>query len=61
MSSSLNPVMNGMVHKRILEWQARHPIATWLFWALVWAAVLIALWPNPAHGLHVQGWVRAGL
>ena len=41
-----------MLHKRILEWQARHPIVTWLFWALVWALVSVAFfWPNPAHGV----------
>jgi hypothetical protein len=42
---------NKMLHKHILEWQARHPTITWLFWGLIWAVVLITLfWPNPAHG-----------
>lgn len=31
------------IHKRILEWQARHPIITWAFWGIVWAVVLVIL------------------
>jgi hypothetical protein len=28
-------------HRKILEWQAAHPNATWLGWAIVWAVVAI--------------------
>lgn len=35
------------LHKRILEWQAAHPIATWIGWLIVWAVVLVLLfWPE---------------
>jgi hypothetical protein len=38
------------LHKRILEWQAEHPIITWVGWGIVWAIVLVALfWPRIAH------------
>jgi hypothetical protein len=38
------------LHKRILEWQAAHPIITWVGWGIVWAIVLAALlWPRIAH------------
>jgi hypothetical protein len=34
-------------HKRILEWQAAHPLITWVGWGIVWALVLIViLWPR---------------
>jgi len=37
-----------MLHKHILEWQARHPT----IWGVIWTIVLITLsWPNPAHGV----------
>jgi len=32
-----------IIHKRILEWQAAHPIITWAFWGIVWAIVLVVL------------------
>jgi hypothetical protein len=32
-----------VIHKRILEWQAAHPIITWAFWGIVWAIVLVVL------------------
>lgn len=28
-------------HKKILEWQAAHPNATWLGWGIVWAVVVL--------------------
>ena len=31
------------VHKKLLEWQAEHPIRTWVFWILVWAIVFFVL------------------
>jgi hypothetical protein len=38
---------NSPVHQRILEWQARHPHVTWLFWGAVWIVVLVLLfWPH---------------
>ena len=38
------------LHKKILEWQAEHPITTWVGWGIVWAIVLVALlWPRIAH------------
>jgi hypothetical protein len=34
-------------HKRILEWQAEHPTATWVFWIVVWAIVFVLIfWPR---------------
>jgi hypothetical protein len=34
-------------HKRILEWQAAHPLITWVGWGIVWMLVLIViLWPR---------------
>ena len=34
-------------HKRILEWQAEHTTATWIFWIVVWAIVVaLFLWPH---------------
>jgi hypothetical protein len=35
-------------HKDILEWQAAHPLLTWVFWGIVWGIVLTLLvWPSP--------------
>ena len=39
-----------MPHKRILEWQAAHPIITWVVWGTIWAVVLVLLlWPGAAQ------------
>jgi hypothetical protein len=36
--------------KKILLWQAEHPVITWAAWGIVWAIVLLALfWPRTAH------------
>ena len=36
-----------VLHKRILEWQAAHPTATWIFWIVVWAFVFVSIfWPR---------------
>jgi hypothetical protein len=36
--------------KKILLWQAEHPVITWAAWGMVWAIVLLALfWPRTAH------------
>jgi hypothetical protein len=38
------------MHKQILEWQARHPIITWVAWGVIWTIVFVALfWPRTAH------------
>lgn len=35
------------LHRRILDWQAAHPITTWICWLIVWAIVLLLLlWPE---------------
>ena len=36
--------------KKILLWQAEHPVITWVAWGIVWTIVLLALfWPRTAH------------
>ena len=43
------------LHKKILEWQAEHPITTWVGWGIVWTLVLVALfWPRIAHSPDVN-------
>lgn len=32
-----------ILHRQILQWQADHPVITWIFWILVWALVLLML------------------
>ncbi len=40
-------------HRQILEWQARHPTITWIFWIVVWALVLAILFkPARIAGMH---------
>ncbi len=35
-----------MLHRKILDWQAEHPTATWIGWGIVWLIVLAVLfWP----------------
>jgi hypothetical protein len=35
------------IHKQILEWQAAHPIATWIGWGIIWMLVFIFfIWPR---------------
>ena len=29
------------MHKKILNWHAANPTATWMFWGIVWIIVLI--------------------
>ena len=41
-----------MIHRSILEWQARHPNITWLFWILVWLVVFLLLF-KPARVMGV--------
>ncbi len=31
------------IHKKILDWQAANPTATWIFWGIVWIVVFILL------------------
>jgi len=39
-------------HRKILEWQARNPTRTWIFWIIVWAIVLFLLLnPRATHGM----------
>ena len=30
-------------HRKILEWQAAHPTATWIGWGIVWIFIFILL------------------
>jgi hypothetical protein len=30
-------------HRQILQWQADHPVITWIFWIVVWMLVLLVL------------------
>lgn len=30
-------------HRKILDWQAAHPILTWIAWGIVWVFVLLLL------------------
>jgi hypothetical protein len=30
-------------HRQILQWQADHPVITWIFWIVVWTLVLLML------------------
>lgn len=33
--------------RAILDWQARHPAITWIFWLIVWAMVAYwVVWPH---------------
>ncbi len=39
-------------HRRILEWQARHPTLTWVFWIAIWTLVLVLLFkPGKIAGM----------
>jgi hypothetical protein len=55
--SSCGPSMQGdqkgtimKILKKILLWQAEHPVITWAAWGIVWTIVLLALfWPRTAR------------
>lgn len=38
------------LHRRILIWQANHPVITWMVWGIVWLVVLgLLLWPDSSQ------------
>ena len=39
-------------HRRILQWQAEHPVITWIAWGIIWLVVFILLFqPRAASGV----------